>query len=159
MISLSPTPETRQQIGEFLTLIDQLAAPPEDAIRPIQEAIRAGFAANFDNEAAGEAPWGELTNFTQRERRRLGFPPAHPILERTGRYRRSFTEEAALNHVSEYTTAGGRWVIAEGSQDERAEELEYGRFDMPGRPVTVLGPTGEQRIGIVLDLMFAEWIE
>ena len=159
MITLSADAGTRESVAAFLALCDQLSAPPEEAIRPIQEAIRAGFAANFDNEAAGEAPWGELTNFTQRERRRLGFPPAHPILERTGRYRRSFTEGAALNHVSEYTTAGGRWVIAEGSQDERAEELEYGRYDMPGRPVTVLGPTGEQRIGIVLDLMFAEWIE
>ncbi len=159
MIRLTAAPASIDAFDRFIRQVEELADPTYDAILPIQEAIRAGFDANFANEAAGEAPWWDLTNFTQRERRRLGFPPAHPILERTGRYRRSFTEEGGLNHVSDLDVSGGIWQVTEGSQDERAEELEYGRWDMPPRPVTVLGAVGENRIKIVLDQMFGEWFD
>lgn len=46
----------------------------------------------FDTEGASTgAPWQPLAARTQAERRRLGFPPAHPILERTGTLKRALT--------------------------------------------------------------------
>lgn len=160
MIELTPTSKTREDVNVFLRQLDELANPTETAIRPIQEGIRASFAAIFDTEgAAGEAPWAQLTAYTQAERERLGFPAAHPILQRTGIYRRSFTDEHHINHVSEWSAAGGVWLIEEGSTDERADHLEFGEGNMPARPVTILGAAGEARLSYILDQMFGEWFQ
>lgn len=46
----------------------------------------------FATEGASTgAPWRELAPRTQADRRRNGFPPAHPILERTGALKRALT--------------------------------------------------------------------
>lgn len=160
MIRLIATDRTRGEMAEFLRALDELATPTEAAIRPIQEGIRAGFAANFDSEgASGEAPWAQLTAYTQAQRERLGYPAAHPILQRTGIYRRSFTDEHHVNHVSDWSATGGVWLVEEGSTDERADELEYGRPNMAARPVTVLGVQGEARLSYIIDAMFDDWFE
>lgn len=160
MISLTPTPQTERETAEFLRRLDELANPGDDAIHPIQEGIRAGFAAVFASEgAASGAPWAELAAYTQRQREQLGFPAAHPILERTGIYRRSFVDEFHVNHVSEWSAGGGAWTVEEGSSDDRADILEYGDPRTPARPVTILGNAGEARLGMILDHMFGEWFE
>lgn len=160
MIELRASEQSQREIGEFLRLLDELANPPESAIRPIQEGIRAGFAAIFASEgAAGEAPWAQLAEMTRRQRERLGYPPAHPILHRSGVYRRSFTDEHHVNHVSEWSAGGGVWRIAEGSTDERADRLEFGDPRTPARPVTILGAAGEARLSYVLDQLFEDWFE
>ena len=159
MIHLRPTERTQREIAEFLRRADDLAAPNADAIRPIQETIRAAFDLNFQSESAGGDPWAPLAPFTQRERARLGFPPQHPILQRTGDYRRSFTEEDHPAHISEWEAVAGRWRVAEGSADERAQELEEGRANMPARPVTDIGEPGDHLIAVTLEYLFNQWFE
>lgn len=160
MIRLTPTPQTREEIDELLRRVEELARPRADAVRPLQEGIRAGFAVNFASEGRGAgAPWAQLALFTMRERRRLGYPPDHPILVRSGSYRDSFTDETHPRHVSEWDAAGGVWRIVEGSSDPRAEELEYGRWNMPARPVTILGAAGEARLDEIARFMFDQWFE
>lgn len=158
MIRLIADDRTRREVAEFLRLADELGAPGPDAIRPVQETIRAAFDFAFEREGSA-APWAELAPFTQRERARLGFPPQHPILQRTGAYRRSFTEEGHPAHVSEWSVTGAIWQITEGSADERAQELEEGRWNMPARPVTDLGEAGEGLIAVTLEHLFDTWFE
>ena len=159
MIRLRPDRHTQDEIAEFVRRLEELARPAKEAIRPIQDVIRAGFDANFGGERGDDAPWAALALFTQRERRRLGFPPEHPILQRTGAYRASFTEEDHPLHVSEWSADGGQWTIEEGSRDERADHLEFGDTRTPARPVTILGGSGEARIATVLERLFGEWFE
>lgn len=159
MLRLRPDARTSREVDEFIRRIEELVNPGADAIRPIQEAVRAGFDLNFAGERGDDAPWAQLAQFTQRERERLGFPPQHPILQRTGAYRRSFVEGEHPQHVSEWSASGGRWRIEEGSRDERAEHLEFGAWNMPARPVTILGRAGESRLVTTLDQMFDEWFE
>jgi phage gpG-like protein len=51
--------------------------------------------ATFENEGASNAggSWPQLAPATVADRRRTGFSPTHPILERTGRLMRSVTQE------------------------------------------------------------------
>jgi len=158
MIRLQPTAQTQEEIAEFLRRLEELGDPPPQAVEGVQAAIRAGFAAVFDSEgAAGAAPWAQLAAATQRERERLGFPPAHPILVRTGDYRASFTEPAHADHISEWDANAGVWRIAEGSRHPLAQYHELGTSRMPARPATRLGAEIEGRIGAALDDLFREW--
>lgn len=158
MIDLIPSEQSERDLGEFLKRLESLGNPPASAVRSVQAAIRAGFAQVFDSEgAAGEAPWAELAAATQRERRRLGFPPAHPILERTGDYRASFVQEGHAHHISEWDAGGGMWRIAEGSDDYRAKYHEPGGDIIPRRSVVTLGPGIEAQIAAALDDLFGAW--
>lgn len=159
MIRLRPDERTEQEIAEFIRRIEELLRPGKDAIRPIQEAIRAGFALNFTGERGDDRPWAPLARRTMHERRMLGYQPDHPILVRSGAYRDSFTDEGHPLHVTEWSSEAGRWIIEEGSTDERADVLEFGAGYVPARPVTILGKAGEDRIARVLDRMFDQWLE
>lgn len=158
MIRLLASDRTRREVAEFLRRVDELGSPSAEAIRPIQETIRAAFDMAFTAEGSA-VRWAPLAPFTQRERRRLGYPPQHPILQRSGDYRRSFTEEGHPAHVSEWEAPAGIWQITEGSADDRAEELEEGRWNMPARPVTDLGEQGENLIAVTLEHLFDQWFE
>lgn len=159
MIGLTPSDESRRDLADFLRRLDDLGNPSSAAVASVQTAIRAGFAAMFDSEgAAGAAPWAELAEATKRERQRLGFPPAHPILLRTGDYRASFVNEGHADHVSEWSADGGVWRIAEGSRDYRAKYHEPGGDIIPQRSVTRLGAGLEAQIGAALNDLFRAWL-
>ena len=160
MIDVQPSQQSERELNEFLRRLEALGNPPPAAVEAVQEAIRAGFAEVFDSEgAAGGAPWAQLAEATRRERQRLGFPPAHPILERTGDYRVSFTNEGHADHISEWSAGGGVWRIAEGSSDYRAKYHEPGGDIIPRRSVTALGAGIEAQIGAALDQLFFEWFK
>lgn len=159
MLTLHATPEAKAAWDEMVHLVERLMRPTEEDVRPIQETVRTGFAINFAREAGDDAPWAPLARFTVEERRRLGFPGEHPILYRTGSYHDSFVDDEHPLHVSEFLSQGGLWVMEEGSRDERAEELEFGRFDMPPRPVSILGESGEARLDMVVEMLFGEWFD
>ena len=160
MISLEPTAESLHDLDTFLKQLQQLGDPPPAAVEAVQTAIRGGFAQVFASEgAAGAAPWAQLAAATQRERERLGFPPAHPILVRTGDYRASFTDAGHADHISEWSAGGGVWRIAEGSSDYRAKYHEPGGDIIPRRSVTALGAGIEAQIGAALDQLFFEWFK
>lgn len=59
------------------------------------------FKGNFDEEGSRLQPseWKELAESTQRERRRLGYGPAHPILKRTGTLKEGFLKEVTRTAV------------------------------------------------------------
>lgn len=59
----------------------------------VRRTIHALIDGAFESEGGSgdEGAWPELAESTQRERARLGFPPAHPILQRTQKLRRSMT--------------------------------------------------------------------
>ena len=159
MIRLIPTERSRQEAREFVSLAEELANPGADAIRPIQDAIRATFAANFANERGDDRSWAPLALRTIKERIRLGYGGAHPILIRSGEYRRSFVEADDPQHVSQSEIAGGKWRIEEGSSDKRAGTLEFGSDNVPPRPVTLPGRAGEERIADVIEYLFDRWFE
>jgi len=159
MIRLTPTEASRRDLDRFLDLADALSAPTREDMQPIQDVIRANFAANFAGEVGDDARWAPLAPRTVRERIARGYPGTHPILERSGEYRRSFVEGDHPQHYSRAEAAGGRWLIEEGSTDERADRLEFGDYRTPARPVTLPGKRGEQRIETVIDLIFGEWFE
>lgn len=160
MIRLEPTAESRQAIDRMLHQLEELSRPPADAIEPVQQAIRIAFDRMFQSEgAAGGQPWAQLAPYTIKERIRLGFFGAHPILERTGKYRASFAEPDSPNHYSSAEISAGRWMIEEGSTDPRADLLEYGDSRTPPRPVTIIGEEGESRLTLILDEMFAAWLD
>lgn len=156
---LIPTEKSKREARRFVELAEELARPPAEAIRPIQDAIRASFAANFARESGDDQKWPALALRTIRERIRLGYPGDHPILVRSGEYRRSFLEADDPAHFSRSDTAGGVWQIEEGSTDKRAGTLEYGRGPVPPRPVTLPGRSGEDRIDTVIRDLFDRWFE
>lgn len=159
MIELHATIESQQSFNAMIARIEAMSRPDAEDVRPIQEAVRAGFAINFAREAGDDAPWAQLSLWTIQERRQLGFPGDHPILFRTGRYHDSFVDEEHPLHVSEFMAHGGVWMVEEGSRDQRADELEFGRWNMPPRPVTILGESGEARLDVVVEMLFGEWFD
>lgn len=159
MIRLTPTEASRRDLDRFLDLADALSAPTREDMQPIQDVIRANFAANFAGEVGDDARWAPLAPRTIRERIARGYPGTHPILERSGEYRRSFVEGDHPQHYSSAAAAGGRWLIEEGSTDERGDRLEFGDYRTPARPVTLPGKRGEGRIEIVIDQVFGDWFE
>jgi hypothetical protein len=80
-------------------LVDRMLQGMEDRIRDVGpawakvvEAFQAIVARAFATEGASTgAPWPQLARRTQMQRARLGFPPAHPILERRGTLKRALT--------------------------------------------------------------------
>lgn len=159
MLHLTASDATRRHVAEFLQQADALSQPPDEAIRSVQEVIRAVFAGNFARESGGDQKWAALAPRTVRERERLGYPGDHPILVRTDEYRRSFIEGEHPLHYSESEISGGVWRVEEGSIDPRGDQLEYGDFRTPPRPVTRPGARGEVEIAAVLDQLFGDWFE
>lgn len=59
----------------------------------VDRAVQTVVALQFRSEGShGGETWPALAKRTQAERRRLGFPPAHPILRRTGALEESLTK-------------------------------------------------------------------
>lgn len=73
------------------------ASPAWPAVIAVFKRItKAAFAS--EGASTGQA-WRPLTRETQGDRRRAGFPPAHPILQRTGTLMRAVTLESGDNVV------------------------------------------------------------
>ena len=159
MIRLQPTPATAEKIEHLLKRVDALRQPAPADYAPIQDAIRLGFAMNFDAEQGNDQPWAPLAKRTEDQRQALGYPRAHPILVRSGDYKRSFTDADDPDHISEEEAGAGLWRLSEGSADYRAGTLEFGNERTPPRPVTILGRSGENRLETVLGELFSQWFE
>lgn len=160
MIRLTTSPASDRAWRELEQMFASLAAPTPTDIRPVQDAIREGFEDNFDGERAGDGPaWQPLALSTANERRRLGYGPYHPILVRTGDYRDSFLNPGHPDHVSELVITGAGWTVAEGSEEERVDWLEYGTIHIPARPALELGRQAKERIEDALEAMFVRMFE
>jgi len=122
-------------------------------VREIGDSVREQFDDNFRLEGRGNRRWAALRPRTVRERVRQGYGGSHPILQRTGKYRRSFTQRSAA-YERVFSSANG-WGMEMGSNDSRVDELEGGRPpgspDMAARPVTNLTRPQETRVGQAID--------
>lgn len=154
-IRLETTPELRREVERLASFFERLSRPTEREKARVGAAIRLGFEENFATESAGGIPWPRLAESTARERRRLGFGPYHPILVRTGDYRKSFVWPGDADHVSEDGYMARGWFVEEGSRDYRVQWHEEGTRYMPARSVLEIGARGERRIGVTLDDIFA----
>ena len=155
MISLVPATATNP-FEEVETMVRKVATPNRSQQNRIFGAINRGFADNFDNQQAGdEAEWAPLRPQTVRQRRKRGYGPT-PILEQSGRYRRSFTNRGASAHVERFSSTGRGFQAESGSQDARTSTLEFGGWNaggryVPPRPVSFLGARAEDRVFDTLD--------
>lgn len=136
--------------------IDRLARPGNAERRKISDAIRQAYQANFSAEGSAEGPWRPLRPFTIAERRRKGFPGAHPILVQTGRMRDSFVRAGAPGHVDRFTAGLEGWSLEVGSASELARKHEFGDEGVPRRPITPLTDAGQRRISDVMDYVIAQ---
>ena len=152
MIRFVPTPESERSLNEFFDRLENITRRVAQNDDPIREAIRWGFALNFERESAGNGPrWAALAESTNEERVRLGYPPEHPILVRSGAYRSSFVDEFGEGHVSAQGLSDVSLVIEEGSGDIRMGTLELGWVNIPARPVLGLHFVAQDRIGDEID--------
>lgn len=140
-------------LDDLTRFIDRLANPPPSATKPVEEAVRMGFAANFASESAGDAAWDELAFDTILDRIVQGFPGQHPILVRTGDYRSSFVDSGNGDALYEFLNMGDGWVMEVGSSDSRVEELEGGTRRIPARLVTILSDASENNVFAALEQM------
>ena len=148
MIRLVPDAESKRQLDEFLDRLEHIPRRMAEQDEPIREAIRRGFALNFDRESAGNGPrWAPLSEATNDERERLGYPREHPILVRSGRDKASFVDPTADGHVEAQGVSDIALLIEEGSGDIRVGTLELGWVNIPPRPVLGLNFVAEDEIG------------
>jgi hypothetical protein len=155
VINLVESAQNQSQWAAIQRTVDNLLRPTKQQLQPVQEAIRAGFAENFDTESAGGQPWAQLALSTVIERVLLGYPNEHPILQRSGSYRSSFTDVGG-EHVSDIDYQSGVVSLFEGSRDERAAELELGVGKMPARPILEMSHHSIDTIGATINEMINE---
>ena len=160
MITLTATEESRQDVQELAAFFEGLSYPTIEMQQGVGDIVRRMFGEHFDAEGSpASGPWTNLADWTKEEREFLGFSRAHPILQRTGSYRRSFTIFPSLDSFQELMTQPSGWTLELGSTDWRVDELEGGRegpLDMDPRPVTLMSQGEESRIGDVLDNLFEQ---
>lgn len=156
MITFTPTSDTIHFYAALDNILARIGSPSVGELSEVSAAIRQGFAENFAAEAVGDiAPWDPLSPRTVLERIQAGFPGEHPILVRTGSYRASFIDRNASDHVEEVTATGSGFVLDVGSEDDRAEVLEFGSGKVPERPVTILSDEAEAGVFAAYDRWLA----
>lgn len=93
---------------------------PREAVL-LADAGRRGLALNWERESSPDGGrWVDLRPFTQKERRRLGFAARHPILQRTGDLKESFTEAGHARHIYQVGHVPGGTVVVIGARENPA---------------------------------------
>jgi hypothetical protein len=129
-------------LGATLDGLEEVLADPQ-----VVRTIRDGFHASFDRQG-GRTRWPALAPRTVEERRRLGFPPRRPILERTGALRRHVVTTPA---VTRRTPSGAELRIEPGNVVDgvpkyRALAKGSPSSNLPARPMVVLTPDQSARV-------------
>jgi hypothetical protein len=129
MFRLTLTVEGEVVIDRVLGGIDERARNLLPAWARAVEVFRDIVRRAFVSEGATTgAPWPQLAARTQDDRRRQGFPPAHPILQRTGALFRAFAIGTGAYAATTSTTL--RYLLS--------SELAYFQFHQSNRPRTRL---------------------
>jgi phage gpG-like protein len=94
----------------------------------------------FTQEGPG---WQQLAPRTVRTRKRLGFGPEHPILQRTGSLKESITKQGII-----IGSIGPNRRITTGSADFRFPILHAGavKANIPARPMLPVGQAAEDTL-------------
>lgn len=102
--------EGTQEVSRKLRALDARASDWTPAWPAVDDVFRRLVKQQAASEGAhGGEPWTPLARSTQRERKRLGYGPAHPILRRTGALVRSLTEptgDTISVHADRYYAIG-----------------------------------------------------
>lgn len=114
-------------------IVDRLLQGIDDRSRdltPVWPAVVREFrgivAKAFASEGASTgAPWAQLAPSTQADRRRHGFPPAHPILQRSGKLVRALTIGDGAYVATTATSV--RYILSE-------QEVGYFKYHQSLRP-------------------------
>ena len=139
---------------------------------------RQGIAYNFEHEKAPNGtPWAPLRPYTVRERRSgidaRGVPfhtgGHHPILQRTGDLKRSFTDPAHPRNITRTESKGGVTVIYLSARDDprtphRISTLNSGGLTMtnalvPARPFVGLGKKAAAQLYTQLSQIIYQRVE
>lgn len=139
---------TEDEVFDFIYALDN-PRPYEREL--VERAVRRGFENNF-NEQGSWAPWTALAPYTVRDRIRHGFSGTEPILVRTGRFRRTWTNY--FMGVREFELTASGWELSIGSGIEMAIWHEEGTPNMPARPVAYLNESDLAH----LDRTISEWM-
>lgn len=140
---------------ELRIIARRMAGLTPAAQSTIEVSIRHEIARNFDSESAGGQRWAQLAPATVADRIRQGFPGSHPILQRTGAYRRSW----AQGDDTEYTPTNTGWEMYVGSSSPLARYHELGTSRMPARPARFLDDGGLNRIAQTVENVLAALVE
>lgn len=141
---------------ELVRFLDRVGRPSPAEIAHISAPVRAGFAENFAGEHDGNGvPWPQLSAMTRRDRRKEGYPEAHPMLVRRGVLKASYTQLGHPDHVEELESDGSGWTLFIGTSNERARLQEFGgrttihghEAIIPARSVSILPNRVELQIG------------
>jgi phage gpG-like protein len=73
----------------------------------VEEKLRKSMRDRFSSEGKPEKPWPELTEATNIDRARHGYPREHPILIRSGQLIDSLTVRSHPDHIFDY---GRMWM-------------------------------------------------
>jgi hypothetical protein len=146
---------------EFLRVMDALIKWPEKAATEIESEagwyIRQRFKRNFSEEGYPDK-WAQLRPRTIAERLALGFPPAHPILVRTGDLMRSVTQLGHARNASEMKRGRAQLTLTLSSSDPRFARLSGGADNMAARPMVVLSDSDLPGLDAVIWLTIRESI-
>lgn len=92
MIRINFTLDGEALVDRVFAVIEERIENPSPAWPAVVKAFQAIEAEVFQGEGAHTGrPWPQLAPRTQADRRRKGFPPAHPILARTHALERALT--------------------------------------------------------------------
>lgn len=118
------------EVDRVLAGIEERSQDVSPAWPKVVEAFQAIMVRSFATEGGSTgAPWAQLKRRTQVERARLGFPPAHPILERTGKLKRALTTGEAAYIRSTATTL--EYLLSQ-------QEVGYFKYHQSNAPRTRL---------------------
>lgn len=94
----------------------------------IGDQVRFLIGQNFASEAYAGNPWAPLTEWTLTDREAEGFPwPQYPILSRTGRLERSWTDKNSRTHRQSIKKSAEGWMMYITSLVPYMQELALGR--------------------------------
>ena len=153
---------TGNPADELRIIARRMAGLTPAAQSTIEASIRHEIARNFDSESAGGENWAPLNPKTVADRIRHGFPGAHPILRRTGEYRRSWTQSGA----TEVEQGATGWTMYVGSNSFKAIHEKdhfaviHGKtYPVPGRPARFVDDGGLNRIAQTVENVLAALVE
>lgn len=152
----------KDPFAELVKFIDRIGHPTEAEQRIVSEPVRAGFAENIIGEHSGTGePWPQLSGRTNVDRKRKGYPEAHPMLIRRGILTGSYLQLGRPDHVEQLESTAEGWSLTIGSDNERAHLQEFGgrtiinnhEAVIPPRPITILSNRTEINIGSGIEQM------
>lgn len=130
MYRIQMTVEGEVVVDRLLQGLDDRARDVSPAWPQVAKAFQTIQAKVFSTEGGSTgAPWPQLAPSTQAQRRRLGYGPQHPILQRSGKLMRALTIGEGAYVSTTPTTL--RYLISE-------QEVPYFVFHQSRRPRTRL---------------------